>query len=187
MRLINRSKVSTKRLRKVLSFILPYTRYYGLGRVEVDNYGGRVISCTTSGMAHKLDGNPNTYDPNRPSLVQIWIGNVPSYPILDQYKNYGPKVELSSLDEELVLVIAHELGHLDDFWAWDQTEISDRQSEVRAESFAVKVLNEYKLRNTRHVQKKEEHGCGGTRASSPGIRTKDPGVARTKTTLPTRG
>lgn len=103
----------------------------------------------TSGLTWKHSPHPSKYDFVCPSLVVLMVSppSVVRYPLTTQHKDFsgpkvtilGPKVELGSWYEEIALVLAHELAHVDGFWD-GSPRLTELEDERRAESRAVEVL-----------------------------------------------
>ena len=91
-----------------------------------------------SGLA---DMYGNEEDALYPTRVDLWLTphNPARYPSVQQYLPETPKVTVRSWEEEVLLVIAHELKHVKQFWT--DFDCSDQHGmEVDAEGFAIQTL-----------------------------------------------
>lgn len=143
MRIKNSSRVATAKIRKLLAFILPYCTHSDRARLEVKN---ARFGYMTRGLT--------TFVPPRDSgnLVEIAVSraNV-RYPYRSQYWPGFPGVDIRDWDEEVVFVLAHELKHVDDYWE-QSLGTSQRQMELRAEKFAIRILKAWRAKNRRRRQ-----------------------------------
>lgn len=76
-----------------------------------------------------------------PSHVLICLGTMlpERFPHVEQYLPETPAIEVRSWEEEFLLVVAHELKHVDQFWS--DFDCADAHGmEVDAEGFAIQTL-----------------------------------------------
>lgn len=75
-----------------------------------------------------------------PSLVEVWVSQpwASNYPLPQQYVPELPQIWLQDWSEEVLLVIAHELRHIVQFWEGDNLDAY--AMEVDAEAFAIETL-----------------------------------------------
>lgn len=111
-----------------------------------------------AGNAYRWDPTDNV-DPLAPSLIVLQVSRNRSYPVKDTYcdekdKPYAEEVTIHSWDEEFVLILAHELRHIDQFFCINGNGLSERQMEEDAEKFAIKVLSSYRKTRRKPLTKK---------------------------------
>lgn len=131
MILDNRSSFSTATLRKLTNFVAKKCRLPELAHIRV--YDGRG-----EGLAYKSSPYKDT---PTVSCVEIWLKDGP-FPKVNCYRKRAGKMKIYSWEEEYVLILAHELRHIDQFW----TKMP-RFYEVDAERFAMDVLKTYRVKH----------------------------------------
>lgn len=90
-----------------------------------------------------------------PALVSIKLGKRDRlYPHYQHFLPETPRVRLGSWEEETLLLIAHELRHIVQFWNIGLCSLSSHESEVDAENFAVMVLRQW--RHLKSLEKRRE-------------------------------
>ena len=140
----NQSKVPTKRLKPLLSFVLKRIKHGALGSLSLKDAQYRQEGWRTYGRTWKV--SPEEYPGRCPSLIEIFFGTVAKYPFTDQYKPYTPSVKICSWEEEVLLVLAHEARHLDQYWAPGKlAPLPDR--ELDAELFAIQTVDQWRTRH----------------------------------------
>lgn len=72
-----------------------------------------------------------------PSRVTIWATKDRHFPTTNSFEGF--KSKLYDWKEEFILVLAHELRHIDQFW----TKVP-KEYEYDAEKFAVNILSKYR-------------------------------------------
>lgn len=97
----------------------------------------------TKGMAYSADPFNQEHRPD-PSLVVIDLSSVRQYPCQDQYLPEVPAVTLRSWEEEVLLVLAHEFRHIEQYWTWRFEDLIGWEMEIDAELFAIKVLDAWR-------------------------------------------
>lgn len=113
--------------------------------VHVDKVNGQL---GVSGLAYKHA--PFPFD----SYVQFGLDSLVvltlpkqanhSYPFFSQHVDEVPGIDIGSLYDDILLVLAHELRHIDQYWRGQIRSESDRHwSEVDAERFAISILLKY--------------------------------------------
>jgi hypothetical protein len=137
MRILNRSSVPTATVKTIVDFV---------------GYGLQLDRALPLRIQDRGDGSHSTGeacaraegDETIPEDVNIWVGNA-GFPRTDDY--CYPQlscVKLSSLEEELVLVIAHELRHVHQFSTGAYFRLNAFQMELDAESFARGALTRWR-------------------------------------------
>jgi len=130
MRIENRSRTCPRAtLEHILAFLSKHCKYTDSATILVsDGTGkgrGRAYMCSPLGPG---------------SLVQIWA--VPGAYTSHTIPSLGP-VQVANLEEQLVLILAHELRHLEQFHAGLYVEGQEVEAEVDAEVFARRLLDKY--------------------------------------------
>lgn len=136
MEITNQSSQNTRILKKIAKTIAP--NYLLPNQVEVVFIDNEENSLVAEGVSYD-------YHPDNPGLgyIIIAINKTNNYPKITQYWNETPVVKLNSFEEEITLVLAHELRHNDaQFLQWDYADEADE--EMDAENFAIRVLQAYK-------------------------------------------
>lgn len=141
MRIENNSNMATEWFYPILDFITQHTKYSALGTLYIDE-SKDVFSY---GLTHKT--NPELSDINlvAPSLVELWVRDNGTYPCVTEHV-LGPVV-VHNKTEEILLVLAHELRHLDEFHGYPRTFAPKevKKAEIAAEQFAINMLEEWRL------------------------------------------
>ncbi|MGH9425427.1 MAG: hypothetical protein ACRD2L_03860 [Terriglobia bacterium] len=140
MKICNSSKRKTKDLRALAEFIA--------ARCQQGFMADLVFSQTKDGA--RSEGHawkdrkeaPEHREGIAPSLVEVTVPDAnTSYPAYVARVLDHPAIEVSSWQEEVVLVMAHEFRHIDQFWT---VPFTDRTaSEHDAENFALKTLRDF--------------------------------------------
>ncbi len=144
MRILNETDVPTKALETLIDFIQAMLPSSSVARFEfLDQLPEK---SGTSGQASRDNGEgpPVAF----PGLVEIWVApqGRGSFPRLDQYVPDLMPILLRSWEEELVLVLAHELRHIEQFYTDLGTDMDSRAMEVDAETFAYEALRLWRAR-----------------------------------------
>jgi hypothetical protein len=136
----NQSRVPTIVLKGLIEFLFRFAPEAVVARFEVRD---GAVGHSTSGRATRFFETRRTL---YPALVEINIGQLPAstYPRLDQHVPDLPPILLRSLEEETVLVIAHELRHVVQFFTSALNTMDERQKEVDAERFAIETLQRWR-------------------------------------------
>jgi hypothetical protein len=101
-------------------------------------------SNMASGATYRL--NPHIQETlAAPILIEIYINGDTVYPFKDRHTPETPLVILNSLEEELVLVISHEMHHVEQLLSWNIPN-TEKKIEIEAELFAIKMLEEWRNR-----------------------------------------
>lgn len=142
MKIENHSdNIQTREIRALFNFVKQYTKYSYCAVLRVCDAPPAKM---TGGFANHTEPDPDLYDPVAPSSVELLVGDrSPRFPYKDQHVPELPPVTINTWEEEVLLVLAHELRHIDQFWSWDQ--INDGHLiEVDAERFAIEVLEKWR-------------------------------------------
>lgn len=107
-----------------------------MAHVEVEP--GQASHTYTDGYSWKRKGN----DPTAPSRVLIQLGGT-DFPKYTLYRKAAGSVTVHTWQEEFLLVLAHEMRHIDQFWS-DSPPV---HYEVDAERFAQEVLAAWRSRH----------------------------------------
>ena len=137
MKIKNRSYLAPRILKPILRFVLARVR--------------KEADLVTLTQAHQVDlaGRPTcgglaTRDGDSYS-VEVGVDDRCEYPRV-QRLCYRTPVELRSVEEEVVVILAHEMRHLDQF-AGRTHEGRDLEAEVDAELFAAEVLEQWRQKH----------------------------------------
>jgi hypothetical protein len=76
-----------------------------------------------------------------PSLIKLDVAFGAKYPRTSLHVEEVGEVTFNNWQEEILFVLAHEQGHIDDFWT---QPLEEHEAEVDAERFAVNVLATYR-------------------------------------------
>lgn len=139
--LINETDLPAKRVRQIVSFVQSRCEYGAIADVVLKP---RVWGNVAWGYAHYE--NPREAERKLPSMVEVYIDSKPDlFPHKTEYrKSVGPVI-LTSWEEELALVLGHELRHIEQRWSF--CPIQSKQPEVDAERFGQTMLNEWRRKN----------------------------------------
>jgi hypothetical protein len=162
----NLSRVGTKRIRPLVSFVEKFGAYSALATVRVkdaahagDPISGSAVRCST--------GLPTGTLFVAPSLITLSVGSEDVPRVL---RHMDPEVTVGDVrvrgwDEEFVFVLAHESQHISEFWSG--VPAGELQAEQAAEEHAVKVLKEYRrqLRESFVVSHKEGRSTSRTKGA----------------------
>jgi hypothetical protein len=144
-RILNETDIPTKAFEVFIDFIQELLPTTAVASFEfLDREPGKVC---ISGLATRRVAED--YTGPFPGLVQLWITQkgTTSYPRLDQYVPELPAVLLRSWEEELFLVLAHELRHIHQFYTRLWRELNDAECELDAEEFAYQALQLWRQRS----------------------------------------
>lgn len=149
MKVRNRTEIRTA----VLKPFLDFARHHAGSLAELTTVEFRKADegCIVSGLALKdeFGGAITGFDFNgtctEPSLVIIRLSDEDPrhYPHQQQVVPELEPVTINSWIEEVLLVIAHELRHIAQFWDPDFNE-DPHMMEVDAEAFAIETLNAWR-------------------------------------------
>jgi hypothetical protein len=134
MKVVNRSKIPTAELLPLLKFALKKIKRSNLATLyfEDGRRGGEGETWMWAPSGYQSES------PTRPACVIVRVAPRDSFrPYRDQYVTSLP-VEFKAWEEEVLVVLAHELKHLDDFWTVGET------TEEGAESFALATLKSWR-------------------------------------------
>lgn len=135
MKVKNRSGIDTNEIKALTSFVEDCTTHSYMATLEVEPSEDGMSS---SGVAYRF--NPEHELPQSPpGLVKVSVSGA-TYPYLSVHRKASGGVVLQDWREEFVLVLAHELRHVAQFWGG----VNAKQKEVDAERFAIAVLNEWR-------------------------------------------
>lgn len=96
---------------------------------------------STVGLAAKEAGTYFSLNVLTPSVVTLWLSpNKTRFPMETCHRVSVGKIRLETWEEEFVLVLGHELRHIEQFWSGK----TYAQVEVDAERFGLQMLNEYR-------------------------------------------
>lgn len=141
MKVVNESHRALSDILPLVEFVAAKTQYADMAYLHIHpgQYGSDGTPRVARGQAERDNKNSAGTTPSR---VDIWLAKGVCFPRDDEYPAAGVGVVvLQDWREEFVLVLAHELRHIDQFWWFRQRP---GNIEYDAESFAVKVLNQWR-------------------------------------------
>jgi hypothetical protein len=134
LKIVNKSSKRVRDLRPLSDFVAKRCRHSHMAHLVVGELPDHVFA---NGHAWQREGE----DPTAPSRVTVDFG-CEMFP--KKVKHQGnPPVVVTSAEEEFVVVLAHELRHIDQFWDGKLFE-RDADAESDAELFAHQILDEYR-------------------------------------------
>lgn len=103
---------------------------------------------STSGMAYKKAPTifNNLIQFGFDSLIVLSLSQHTPFPFFSKYVAEVPGIEVMSMEEDVLLVMAHELRHIDQFWESRVIETNKHLAEIDAERHAVATLIKYRSR-----------------------------------------
>lgn len=150
MRIENRSAFHpTAKLLPVIDFVLEYTGYSSLATLRLTDMKNAAGFSGGYACKHRQDGHDLTLV--APSIVDIQLSRACRYPKTTVHVPELGEVQVRSFEEEFLLVLAHELRHVDQFWGRRFTD--EAAAELDAERFAIKILKAWRKRATAPVRK----------------------------------
>lgn len=148
MRLENRSAFhSTARIRPLVEFVARQTSFSDLALVRVSDT--KVPHGKMGGQAWKHRPDVGALSLVAPSLVDVQVGRAALYPYVTRHVDEVGDIKVASWEEEFVLVVAHELFHVDQFWT--EAFSSEHAAEVDAERRAKRTLQQYRTHTRRRA------------------------------------
>lgn len=148
MSIRNESGVPTAAIEKALRFCSRYSRFSVLTNLLCL----RSSTGHVGGKAYKKD--PRGAAADRPSLVALWLPTPDQqYPkTLHHVAEVGP-IQVWSWEEEVTVVLAHELRHIDQFWDKELffSTAEEHEAEVDAETNGVRVLGRLRASKRRRA------------------------------------
>lgn len=142
MRINNHSQYPTEKFYPILDFVEGWCKYSSLGTL----YIGDTIEEFSHGMAHRINPEIDDLTLAAPSLIELWVRKNQEYPVV----SVGAlgEVVVRTWEEEMVLVLGHELSHLDSNYGYPVHYPIDQNQEAEesAERFALDMLRRWKLK-----------------------------------------
>lgn len=132
MRLSNASRRHSSALAPLCSFV--YDHFKHANKVFLEVIDQEKSKRKSGGLADKYNGSSGMQ-----SRVTVWLTGPRKWPMVSRFEGFSTK--LNSWEEEFVLVLAHELRHIDQFHT---TVPADYERD--AEGYAIKVLKAYRER-----------------------------------------
>jgi hypothetical protein len=142
VKVVNESHRALSDVLPLVEFVAARTTYADMAYLHL--HPGQYLDDGTPlvarGQALKDNDNPAGRTPSR---VDLWLAKGVCFPRDDEYPEAGVGiVVLEDWREEFILALAHELRHI--FQWWSTLPGTDPNPEHDAESWAVKVLNEWR-------------------------------------------
>lgn len=78
--------------------------------------------------------------------VEIWLPVTRAYPVISHHLDKLKPETLYSWEEEFVLVLAHELRHIEQFYTGSYFQMTSLQAEYDAESVGLGVLDRFRVK-----------------------------------------
>lgn len=105
---------------------------------------GKYPKVFTNGMAYDKVDYIELLEYNLPfrisGKIELDVSSELCYPVITQHRKRTGRVKINNWQEELVLLLGHEMRHLNQFW---YPEIA-KQREVDAENYGIMMLREYR-------------------------------------------
>ncbi len=141
MRIINISSHPTTKFYPILDFVEPWCKYSSLGTL----YIGDTIEEFSHGMTYRINPKIDDLTLAAPSLIELWVRKNQEYPVLSI--GVCGEIRINNWEEEVVLVLGHELSHLDSNYGYPvhYTIDQNEQAEYSAEVFAINMLEKYRI------------------------------------------
>lgn len=140
MKILNLSSRPTQPLRPLVDFILSrLDKSAQLARIQLLDQPN--AAQTSSGLAEmRVPG-----DAAHPSRVTVYLSydSAINFPASFQHVPEIKPFEIRSWEEEVLLVLAHELRHVVQFWGDEQ--MSAHVMEVDAEAFAISTVKAWRI------------------------------------------
>ena len=143
--IVNTSRLSVKQIRPLVGFVSKYFFHSNRAYIVVQDHEEAGVMCGgeityDASFLRRRDLGIEDFD--RYSEIVLDISRDIVYPIGTKHRKTTRWVQLNSIEEEIVLVLAHEMRHLDQ---WHQNRrVKIANPEVDAERHAIMVLNEYR-------------------------------------------
>lgn len=140
MKVLNRTQIPTAQLKPLVLFAV--ARAGQLAEMASLHFepskDANCGPCTGLAQMSVALGQP------APSLVKVWLRDPAAFvPNRQQYVPELEPVQVNTWAEEALLVIAHELRHIVQFWDPD-IDLDQHEMEVDAEAFAIETLNAWR-------------------------------------------
>jgi hypothetical protein len=138
MRLENRStRHETPKLLPLVEFAVRQAKYASLATLRLVD--ARKPDQIIGGYSWKFDPQVGDLTLVAPSLVKMTLSAAERYPRLQRARSGGwCRSSSQTWEEEFLLVLAHELRHVDQFWGERITDA--HKAEVDAERFALRCI-----------------------------------------------
>jgi hypothetical protein len=144
MRLENRStRHETPKLLPLVEFAVRQAKYASLATLRLVD--ARKPEQIIGGYSWKFDPQVGDLALVAPSLVKMTLSAAERYPRCSEHVPEVGPIEFQTWEEEFLLVLAHELRHVDQFWGERITDA--HKAEVDAERFALRSLQRYRKRS----------------------------------------
>lgn len=140
----NESKTPLERFRTLVNFVCKQTDFSHLAVLYVLDAQQKSIG----GKADQINPDPCRYASTLPGLIRMWLptGQTEGYPKKSQFIKDLPPIILDTWEEEFVLVLAHELRHLDQFNLNRYKASQLDEAEKDAESFGYSIVELYRTK-----------------------------------------
>lgn len=135
MKTINESRVPADTIDPILQFVSSHYKIKNPVILYVAN-GHEKGRMTYGWTGRKTAGEP--------IIVKLGLSSGLQYPRVTRHTPETPIVNLSSFEEEVVLVLAHELRHASQIDSGAFRAMTVANSELDAERFAVRVLERFR-------------------------------------------
>lgn len=144
MKVLNFSARPTKELTALVDWTYRKFRYALMAKLILEDADNK----TTDGFSWKFDPFHKSLTP---SLVLMKLGRHVKYPYQDKHYMRLGEIQVNDWKEEFVLVLAHELQHIEQYYAlglhFSDTPQGNYECEIDAELQAIHVLDLYRQNN----------------------------------------
>lgn len=141
MRINNHSSIITEKFYPIIDFILQHgDRYSSLATLYIDETKGDF----SRGLCHRIAPELDEIHLVAPSLIELWVRKDAKYPATSEHV-MGP-VKVCDWNEEVLLVLAHEIAHLNQYYGYPASYSSEqnKEAEESAEMSAIVVLEKWR-------------------------------------------
>jgi hypothetical protein len=145
MRIQNKSSIETNKFYPILDFITQYGHgYTSLATLYIEE----TEADFTHGMCHRIAPELDDINLAAPSLIELWVRKNPIYPVVTTH--VMGDVKIYNWEEEVLLVLSHEIAHLNQYYGWPVSYSTDenQEAEEAAEKSAIVLLDSWRKERT---------------------------------------
>jgi hypothetical protein len=137
MRINNVSSHPTKVFYPIVDFITQYDKYSALATLHIMD----TDEVFSHGVCHRIDPKMDEILFAAPSLIELRVRKDCIYPVTSLHA-MGP-VTVWTWEEEVLLVLAHEMAHLNQYYGYPASYSTDQneEAEEKAEEYAIVLMN----------------------------------------------
>lgn len=145
MHLVNHSTIPDSVIQPILDMVAADFRYAHKAVIYAHTQYS-YSQPSIYGVAYKFAPAPfdRFQKHGKDSLIVLSFPQRSCYPFDTQHVREVPTMTINNFEEELVLVLAHELRHVDQFFLGTITEHNRYEAEIDAEKHAIATLLKYR-------------------------------------------